>query len=61
MRPKVVAGNWKMNGGLSFVQDYIESFKSSWEALSLGQYSDLSIVFIPPAILIPDVKESVEQ
>lgn len=61
MRPKVVAGNWKMNGGLSFVQDYIETFKSSWEALSLGQYSDLSIVLIPPAILIPDVKASIEQ
>tara|TARA_R110002072_G_scaffold133803_4_gene274340 strand:+ start:20868 stop:21647 length:780 start_codon:yes stop_codon:yes gene_type:complete len=60
MRPKVVAGNWKMNGDQAFSRDYIKSFKASWDSYSLKQYSGLSVVIIPPAILIPGVQACID-
>lgn len=58
MRPKIVAGNWKMNGDRAFVQDYMTSFKECWNEKRLDQFVGLSIVIVPPAILISSVQES---
>lgn len=60
MRPKIVAGNWKMNGDQAFVQDYMASFKECWGTKNLGQYLGLTTILIPPAILMASVKESVK-
>lgn len=58
MRPKIVAGNWKLNGDLAFVRDYLASFKVCWKDKNLDQYPDLNVIIIPPAILMTAVKES---
>ena len=58
MRPKIVAGNWKMNGDQAFVQDYMASFKKCWNTKNLDQYLDLTTILIPPAILMASVKEN---
>ncbi len=58
MRPKIVAGNWKMNGDQAFVQGYMGSFKKCWDEKKLSQYSDLSVIVVPPAILIASVQQS---
>lgn len=60
MRPKIVAGNWKMNGSLAFVRDYMASFKECWKDRKLDQYPDLSVMVIPPAILLTTVKEATQ-
>ena len=57
MRPKIVAGNWKMNGDQAFVHDYVSAFKESWSEKGLGQFSDLSVIIIPPAILIESTRQ----
>jgi triosephosphate isomerase len=60
MRPKIVAGNWKMNGNQAFVQDYMVSFKECWGDKKLDQFSGLSVIIVPSAILIASVKEDSE-
>ncbi|MFT6029096.1 MAG: triosephosphate isomerase [Oleiphilaceae bacterium] len=60
MRPKIVAGNWKMNGNLAFVQDYMVSFKKCSDDKKLDQFSGLSVILVPPAILIASVQENSE-
>mgnify|MGYP003632748580 CR=1 FL=1 len=60
MRPKIVAGNWKMNGDLVFVQDYVASFKKYWNEKRLDQFSDLGVIIVPPAILIASVQENIK-
>ncbi len=61
MRPKIVAGNWKMNGNQAFVHDYVSAFKESWSEKGLGQFSDLSVIIIPPAILIESARQSAKK
>lgn len=58
MRPKIVAGNWKMNGSQAFVQDYFAGFKQSWNDKDLGKFTGLKVIIIPPAILIESSKRS---
>lgn len=57
MRPKIVAGNWKMNGNQAFVHDFMASFKECWREKKLDQFSDLSVIIIPPTILMASVEE----
>lgn len=61
MRPKIVAGNWKMNGDQAFVHDYFQEFKLCWEAKKLGQLKDLDVIVIPPAIYVPPVCEAISE
>ena len=61
MRPKIVAGNWKMNGNQVFVHDYMVSFKECWDDKKLGRFSDLSVIVVPPAIMFATVQGSSER
>tara|TARA_R110001592_G_scaffold341474_2_gene630578 strand:+ start:11586 stop:12380 length:795 start_codon:yes stop_codon:yes gene_type:complete len=61
MRPKIVAGNWKMNGDQAFVHDYMSSFNECWNEKRLDQFTDLSVIIVPPAILISSVQENAKR
>lgn len=60
-RPKIVAGNWKLNGDRAFVDDYLATFKRSLKQLKLKQGQNLSVLLIPPAIFLPLLSERVKQ
>jgi triosephosphate isomerase len=49
MRRKIVAGNWKMNGGLAFSAAYLAQFKKLASTIS----DEVDVVIAPAAVLIP--------
>jgi triosephosphate isomerase len=53
VRQKIVAGNWKMNGGVAFTRDYFKAFKVSLENISLSD--NMHILIAPPAALLSEV------
>lgn len=48
MRNKIVAGNWKMNGNVSFLENILEGISSYTKNLSLNK----SVYIFPPAHLL---------
>lgn len=55
MRQKIVAGNWKMNGGVAFTRDYFKTFKASLKNISLPE--NMQILIAPPAGLLSEVAQ----
>lgn len=55
MRKKIVAGNWKMNGGLQSVIDLSKQLRESSTRIHSDHMAE--ILVIPPAIYIPAVHE----
>ena len=49
MRSKIVAGNWKMNGGLAFMQDYLKAFAEQSEGMVP---ENVQVMIAPPAVLL---------
>lgn len=60
MRPKIVAGNWKMNGSQAFVQDYVQRLKNCWDDKQLQGCEGLQTIIIPPALLIQSVTTAID-
>lgn len=58
MRRKIVAGNWKMNGGVAFAHDYFDLLKLSLSKLSLAE--NVSIIVAPPAVLLSEASRSID-
>jgi triosephosphate isomerase len=54
MRRKIVAGNWKMNGSRSLVQQLMSPVSSEFASLDNG----VSVVIIPPALYLDAVAEA---
>jgi triosephosphate isomerase len=52
-RRKIVAGNWKMNGEKLFAEAYLSGFEDCLRSADFKSDNDLSILLIPPAILLP--------
>ena len=44
---KIIAGNWKMNGSHSFIQDYITNLKTSGD--------NAQVILFPPSLYIKDM------
>ena len=59
-RPKIVAGNWKLNGDSAFVDDYLAVFRDSLKERGLKQDQNLSVLLIPPAIFLPLLSERIK-
>jgi len=53
VRQKIVAGNWKMNGGIAFARDYFDAFKVSLKDISLPE--NMQVVIAPPSALLSEV------
>ena len=60
MRRKIIAGNWKMNGGFAFMQSYISEFTDSLSEKGLLNSTDLRVILAPPAILLSEMKQGLE-
>jgi len=56
MRRKIIAGNWKMNGSLDFVRDYMTDFKKVAAQKALLDASNLQIILSPPSIFLHEMK-----
>lgn len=54
MRPRIVAGNWKMNGDFAFVRSYLSEFLGSGD-LVLAARNGVSVMLAPPATLLSAV------
>jgi len=52
-RQKIVAGNWKMNGGVAFTRDYFEAFKVSLKSIGLSE--NMQVLIAPPSALLSEV------
>ena len=49
MRSKIVAGNWKMNGSVAFMQDYLQAFS---DQASSNVPDDVQVLIAPPTVLL---------
>lgn len=50
---KIIVGNWKMNGSLSFIQSYFEDFRHFLQSMEQSETIDAEIVFCPPFPYLP--------
>ena len=55
MRRKIIAGNWKMNGGLVFMRDYISDFKEADAVKSMAKSDLFSVVIASPSVLMSEM------
>src|SRR3989338_4046814 len=60
MRPKIVAGNWKMNGDLAFMRTYLAAFFDSG-LLPVCAQNGVQIVLAPPMILLDSMHGLIKQ
>ena len=56
MRRKIIAGNWKMNGSLDFMQDFMADFKKVAAEKALLDASNLQIILSPPSVFLHKMK-----
>jgi len=54
MRRKIIAGNWKMNGSLAFMQDYLADFKEALAVKGIVKSDVFSVVIAPPFVLLSE-------
>lgn len=52
MRPKIIAGNWKMNGSVASIQLLLQAILENFPKVS-----DLTTIVFPPAIYLPLVRD----
>jgi triosephosphate isomerase len=48
----MVAGNWKMNGGLEFTRDYFDAFKNSLKNISFPE--NMQVVIAPSSVVLSE-------
>src|SRR3990167_1070070 len=63
MRPKIVAGNWKMNGDLAFMRTYLAAFFDSASTICtpVCAQKGVQIVLAPPMILLDSMYGQIKQ
>ncbi len=60
LRPKIVAGNWKMNGDSAFISSYCRALESELKKEPAVKLKQVKVFLLPPSIMLADLRNQLK-